>query len=167
MREILYRAKTKDGKHWIQGGFFKHLNRTLCMGESLKEEDFDYYIISSGFSDWNMPKPIEVREILPESVGAYTGKDIGMEKIFENDIILYMHYDKTCEQYEEAYGVVFLSEKGWRLWVLGEDKDDEYFGQDSLSSLFRHTVPPKIVGNLLDNPEILKLFREDEEGEEE
>lgn len=63
------RAKLKNNDYVIEGYYFKHQVRTPnVVGDKLTEEDFKHCIVSSGFSDWGMDKPIEVREIKIETL---------------------------------------------------------------------------------------------------
>lgn len=84
------RAKLKNNPTYtIEGYYFKHQVRTQNpVGDQLKDEDFKHCIVSSGFSDWGMPKPIDVHEILIETLEINTGtKDRLVKEIWTNDIL--------------------------------------------------------------------------------
>ena len=84
------RAKLKNNPNYtIEGYYFKHQVRTQHpIGDQLKDEDFKHCIVSSGFSDWGMPKPIDVNEILIETLEINTGtKDRLGKEIWTNDIL--------------------------------------------------------------------------------
>lgn len=155
MREIEFRAKKKDYKHWVEGGYFKHLNRTPCpMGDSIKENDFTHYIYSSGFSDWNLPTSIKQHEVEPETVCEYTGYQAENGKIFEKHIIGFMNYCGTTEEYLYEEGVVSIKDGAWKVSLIGKDDEDEHFGWVTLKGACRDGKV-RIVGNTLDNPERL------------
>ena len=84
MREIKFRGKRKDNGEWVYGGFHKHQKKTPSPitpnGEKPEEIEYVYLIIESGFSDWNLPKPILAHEVIPETVSQFTGLLDIMEK---------------------------------------------------------------------------------------
>lgn len=58
---------SKDGKLLAEGYYAFHINRQPCiMGDELKPDDCDHCLITDGFADWNMPKKLEVKKIVPE-----------------------------------------------------------------------------------------------------
>lgn len=84
-REILFRGRNVNTGKWVYGAYLKHQRITPCpVGHKVTKDDFQHLIIKSGFSDWNMPKPLNAIEVASDSVGQYTGIDAdNRERIFE------------------------------------------------------------------------------------
>ena len=125
MREILFKAKTFNGK-WVQG--------------LLAHKDNKWYISNKE----GMPFAFEVR---PETIGQYTGlKDKNGNKIWENDIVnkvdtngLGYHRERKCK--------VSFDELGY--WLLTTEYGDGYWlGEFDSEQL-------EVIGNIFDNPELL------------
>lgn len=146
-REIVFRGKRIDNEEWVDGGFHKHIKRTLCpIGDSLTPDDIAYLIIESGFSDWNMPKPIFSYEVDPETVGQYTGlKDSTGKRIFEGDIV---HYKNSIEQ---AKGIIEWGGCQFHFkWIdITEPNGALYF--------FQCEKELEVIGNCFDNPELVEV----------
>lgn len=102
MRKILFRAKRKDNKQWVQG--------LPACGVFTKEQEITH--IDTETQEFDSPY-----EIIPESVCEYTGRNdkFGVP-IFEGDVVRTQH-GRACS-------VVWLSSQyfaGWDLYAL-EDK---------------------------------------------
>lgn len=144
-REILFRGKRVDNGEWVEGGFHKHIKRTPCpIGDSVQPEDIAYMIVQSGFSDWNMPKPIQGYVVNPETVSQYTGlTDCNGQRIFEGDFVQYKN------SIEQGKGVVeFNGGRFYFKWVdIAEPNTSVYY--------FQCSKELEIIGNRWDNPELL------------
>jgi len=134
-REILFRGKRIDNGEWVEGGFHEHQNRTLCaIGDSLKPEDIDHLILKSGFSDWNMPKPLNAYKVHPDTIGQFTGlTDKNGKRIFEGDI--------------DNMGWIVCFEYG--VFCIKERINAKTFIP------FSEVFSTEVIGNIHDNPELI------------
>lgn len=130
MREILFRGKRADNGEWVEGcGIIATENwvSILAVIDDLETNSAD----------------VEEYEVIPETVGQYTGlTDKNGKKIFEGDILKSERFD--------AVGVVISNEWncpccdgvfGYRIDGDGDLRDFKWY---------------EVVGNIHDNPELLK-----------
>ena len=131
MREILFRGKRVDNGEWIEGYFLPGNER-----QSLHPCIFVYLPETQSF---------ECFDIDIDTLGEYTGvKDKNGTRIFEGDIIKVLLSGNPQPIGVVKYGVTgicgfcVMTERGYSNYVL--DKS-EYF---------------EVIGNIHDNPELLK-----------
>ena len=151
MREILFRGKRTDCWEWVEGYLNQHRGRVIfdCCCNAINAND--YYI-----NDWTEKLDTDlygcVYKVDPETVGQYTGlTDKNGVKIFEGDIVRYGTNTNRADN-KEIHEVVFETRGG-----------SGYFGiriSEIETWNFCLEVPAKlmeVIGNIHDNPEILKV----------
>lgn len=136
MREILFRGKRADNGQWVEGFYAKSGDKTFIIIDN---------DIAVGY--------VTMKEIIPKTVGQYTGlTDRNGTRIFEGDIVE-MHggcdamdmreYDIRCmvvygrTGYGADIGFAGAYKSGMRVSLMGEG---------SLT----------VIGNIHDNPELLE-----------
>lgn len=135
IREVIFRGKQTDNGEWIEGAYSPfHLN----FGE---REEKPHIIIISDDEDidglWC--------EVIPETVGQFTGlTDKNGVRIFEGDIV---RYDVNYHDMVISYDV-----ENWGGWLY-EDMDDNM----QAYSIYEFNLKDiAVIGNIHDNPDILK-----------
>ena len=153
MRE--YRGKRVDNDEWVEGYLVyitsprKNLEVPIII--PLKWIN-DTTMSSVQFNEHNLVNnlDIEVREVIPETVGQFTGKFCGKIKLYEHDIL---ETDNT----NSGYGDPKQPEKINLL--ISWCKDDACFViGDNLMDVNLDCY--KIIGNKIDNPELLETNNE-------
>ena len=172
MREILFRGKCKDTGKWYKGQYIHLHKTTYCFKEDYdRDKDNDIHqIVFEEMMDWGLPNRHLRVDVIPETVGQFTGlTDKNDKKIFEGDIVQYTdeegyYPEENCDFIGKislehgAFGIVttdnipidlnnwcdndnFVSlwELYWNLSVEGEMLD-----------------MVEVIGNIHDNPELLK-----------
>lgn len=132
MREILFRGKRKDNSEWVYG--------CLLIDES-KDDERKYKI---------QPK-LDVQlfayPVIPETIGQYTGlQDKNGVKIFEGDVV--QEDDVIHEKEIQAKGNIGIVKFVKGCWIV-EFNNLWDFLQTNCSTI-------TIIGNIHDNPELLK-----------
>ena len=135
MREILFKAKRIDNGEWVEGYYFH---------EVIIGWDMDRHIITTGKvkvkGAYAESSELIKYEINPNTLCQYTGLvDKKRNKIWENDIV------NLCEDF-----YVITWEKDDAMFAL----EDVYFG---ISESFKSADSRwcEIIGNTIDNPELL------------
>lgn len=127
MREILFKAKCKNTKEWIEG--------------------FPVRIYDYGGKVWDM-HPFETNfnvmcGVIPETICQFTGlKDKNNKKIFEGDIVRYMNKDIMVVVWnkEAASFVATYSAINFRY----------------CATIIDAHIYLEVIGNIYDNPELLE-----------
>ena len=172
------KAKTKDGGHWIDGYYVRHLPYTPspiysspeALEEELKQEEKDaiHYLATEGFSDWNMPRGVELVEIDKRTVrrcvnievpSEYRGKTY-KHPVFEGDVVRFNKYPKVFKFIPEERGFRMANTENLFIdddfnlipkneWSPWQPVDDEWLrefnGEDA-----------RLLGNIYDNPELIE-----------
>lgn len=154
MREIKFRGKRVDNGEWVYGYY-------------LVDEDDGYPLPTiftpSGLGDKNIGDGLH--HVDPATVGQYTGmEDINGKEIYEGDIVK-MHYffdnfdPYTFGAYEdekEIIGVVGID--GMGTYTVCDDK--KYYWLDYMEYPQEEL---EVIGNIYDNPELLKNKNKEED----
>ncbi len=130
MREILFKGKRKDNGEWIEGFY-------VCLGNDL------HYILTGKLDLTKHCVMFEKHAVIPETVGQYIGlTDKNGKKIFEGDVVNFKttaYFFKNCRiNYESQFA---------RFCAI-DNKGYEY----PMDKTFNY----EIVGNVFDNPELLR-----------
>lgn len=139
MREILFRAKRIDNGEWVEGQYAYILNPHTESGEPIK------HLICNGTNIFN-------DEIDPETLCQYTGlTDKNGNRIWENDIV-----DASGEWWN-AFGPA-----GHDSPIINVEWIDELTGFDPFANydcdcgVYINANGCEVIGNIFDNPELLK-----------
>ena len=165
MRKILFRGFTLDergkkeifvnGKkvkgEWVQGSYWKLEKTTYCF-----KEDYDahpdntkHFIVFSQMTDWGLPNQQVQADVLPETVGQFTGlTDRNGKRIFEGDIVTGLFLFGLS-----VNAVVTFQDGSFGLeWYRGNTKTFNAF-----TSICN--VEYEVIGNVHDNTELLEVNR--------
>ena len=149
MREILFRGKTLTGR-WVEGSYYK---QEEFYGS---KEDADVIITSKESLTYDQALDYEI--VLSKTVGQYTGlTDKNGKKIFEGDMI--KSFDDVIDKMvvEFCHGQFLLCLYGERDYMAeyGLEESGNYgcFEAEPLSS---YGDDIEVIGNIHDNPELLK-----------
>lgn len=135
MRDYLFRAKRKDSGEWVYGSLI-HVGDFCCILNPDDEgPDYPYMDPDLGTIDGY------VTPVIPETVGQYTGIcDKTGEKIFEGDIVHAFMDFGPAGFLPQAVNITCVTPHGYPSYQW------EYFDMDTIV----------IIGNVHDNPELLK-----------
>ena len=136
MREILFRGKRVDNEHeWVYGNYHNHSS----------EKSISFYKVFVG-------TPMMMYAVIPETVGQYTGlKDNNGVRIFEGDIVKITGFHTTAIA-AVKYGSPSEKSTSWG-WYFDDNHGHTYHLE---SQAFCRDYNAIIIGNIHDNPELLK-----------
>lgn len=137
MREILFRGKRKDNGEWVEGGFFEWLKQPYIVAN-----------ITDSSAKTNY-------EVIPETIGQYTGlTDKNGKKIFEGDVV--------ATKYKLGRGGYYVFEVYYNENLCqfaltinsGSYTKNKQYDWLQLTELKANKI--EVIGNIHDNPELLK-----------
>jgi hypothetical protein len=130
MREILFRGKRVYDGEWVEGFYeFSYLYDTL------RETHRIIWVDKASRTNF-------LTEVSSETVGQYTGLTVTSGKIFEHDIVT-AKFKSNGARFN--FTVKYSTEKGGFVFDNGHIKVP-----------FDHIRSVRIIGNIHDNPELLK-----------
>jgi uncharacterized phage protein (TIGR01671 family) len=133
IRTIMFRGKRKDNGEWVEGYYSKGFR------DDIDAELSDFIYMFSGESGkWEF----EYAEVIPETVGQFSGLTDNGKKIFEGDIVRLFG-----ENGEEPIVEIVWDEQRATFVLKTNDGTDFHI---ETSDFFA------ILGNIHDTPELLK-----------
>lgn len=150
MEEILFKGKRIDNGEWVDGNYYESkISGCFILSPKIKVRKKDGVVINDSF---------EVFEVIPETVGQYTGlTDKNGKKIFEGDIIRAITLDTGSEE----IAVVCFGN------FIDENNGDGYIGffiefdgiKTTITQLTMEECKNRIevIGNIHDNQELLEV----------
>lgn len=162
MREILFRGFTPDKKgrdkafvngewikgQWLQGSYMTLNETTYCFKEDYESNpnNTKHYIVFDQMTDWGLPNRHLQGDVIPETIGQYTGlTDKNGKKIFEGDICQHRSY------YSDNIVISVVTYT-----------DGQFLAMVDENSGFNLSDKLEIIGNIHDNLELLEGGASDE-----
>lgn len=133
MRETLFRGKRKDTGKWVYGDLFY---KDGLVGK----EDDHFYILNADMMG------ISEREVIPETVGEYTGlADKNGVKIFEGDIVRFFGPKRKGVKRGFSVGKIFCHDKYFTFYI--EESNGSHW-------ILANSGSVEVMGNIHDDPEL-------------
>lgn len=144
MREIIFRGKRLDNGEWAEGFYISHLN--AC-----------HYIIPFRTGGYEaMDNSFYVHkwfEVDPPTIGQYTGmKDKHGKRIFEGDIVHILGNQNVADWKSVNYNALIAFLDGGFCAIDGTIEEHAI----RRYALARMDFDLEVIGNIHDNPELLK-----------
>jgi hypothetical protein len=160
MNKNYYRGRPKKGTLnalWVYGAYYEHEPPILCpiAISDRKEEKPKPFIIRTAFADWSLPRQVEHIPIEEGSQGQFTGIMARKSYRGEAEVDLMLFEDDIVE-FNNTEGQIFRKAVKWNdkllCFMVGNMPymklyESQYIQPSQL--LF------EIIGNTLDNPELL------------
>lgn len=145
-REILFRGKKKNGE-WIKGSLLK---------ANFEGEDYNFIFGDKfDFTDDGGMKALSHALVIHETVGQYTGlKDKNGTRIFEGDVMKYAKSSQYIRYLNHVRFAVSYDSINARF-AVERYVNGGFEGTKKLTA-FNPSEHLEVIGNIYDNPELLK-----------
>lgn len=131
MRTIKFRGKNLDGE-WVYGFYVEEERQTINGFEK------KHFIVNDGYD-----------YVKPDTVGQFTGLyDKDGKEIYEGDII-------GCHNPDIKHLIFYNEKQGRFMAALNGDIENDFVGVCGLDDS-RWNASKEVIGNVYDNPELLK-----------
>ena len=148
MKESKYRGWSTDLKCWVYGSYYEHCSCAVCFAGEDKPEYHQARIIFEKMGDWNLPYRTMIADVVPESVGAFSGCTLNGVEIYEGDVI-------TCGGIKYL-GIVkygkYSSHIGSHMGFYIDWAESSFLRNDIFYWIENRYI--KVIGNLYENPEL-------------
>lgn len=156
MREILFKAKSIVNGEWTEGSLLTLVNEEGVVRAIICPIEWNFGRVAYPTHD------LEIgfwKEVDPETICQYTGmKDKDGNKVWENDIFDIHEENHTITMRRDSS---FISESNW----VNKYRHKVEFTPGSLMNTQRYlaggNISCKIIGNYIDNPELLERSQHD------
>lgn len=152
MTHMISRAKNKDTGWWVEGYYACESNHA-CFGNELK---YSHFIFKDEFLDWGIGGLVQY-EVVPETVGRYTGiNDKNNKMIFEGDVLkVGISQRLMCVRWNGESLAWELTDVGVSEWEVNHLLNTFDLAEIQVEAAYGEMVT-EIVGNIHDNPELMK-----------
>jgi hypothetical protein len=138
-REIKFRGKDANTGEWRHGDFYRIPAPPQCMGEPEPPKCYIVFENPRTLADWGMPRQMVQSDVIPSTVGQYTGeKDKNGKDVYEGDMV----QTYICGEKYHACQIKYVD----RMFCMAGEFDSEFEGQWYYEF--------EIIGNIHDNPEL-------------
>lgn len=140
MREIRFRGKTDCGK-WVYGYYYAEYPYQCIISDEERKKQEKHWIVWQENMDLGLTRMVRA-QVDPATVGQYTGlNDENGQEIYEGDFL----------RYEERNVIVVFEQGSFQAQRHGGLAPLRYH-----LLINSHTANAVIIGNIHDNPELLK-----------
>lgn len=139
MREILCKAKRTDNGEWVEGYYFKFIDKSYIA--DMERTFMEAFYTEKSVVDFHM----RAYEVEADTVCRYTGlRDYNVDKMWENDVIQDCDGDFGIVKYGTDNRAVFtICYKNKTDWILLDRKSIRL-------------LEIKVIGNTFDNSELVE-----------